>query len=103
MKQGSIVVMHLVEPSEKYWGKLETLSAAGATVRGINLHSFEDWLREIANEEPPSLGLATIFFPLRRVERIFLDEPVGMIESLAQRFEQRAGKAVEDHLAELAG
>ena len=103
MKEGSIVVMHLVEPSEKYWGKLETLSAAGATIRGINLHSFEDWLRELASGEPPSLDLATIFFPLRRVERIFLDEPVGMIESMAQRFEQRAGRKLDDYLAERAG
>ena len=96
MEPGSIVVLHLIEPPEKYWGQLKELSAAGVTLRAINLDSAEDWIRSLAYEEEfTGLGLATIFFPLRRVERMFLDEPVGQIESLYQSFERRVGKPLD--------
>ena len=39
-----------------------------------------------------------MFVPLFRVERIFLDERVGEVESYRQRFEQRVGVAVERYL-----
>lgn len=100
MDSGSIVVVHLIEPSEKYWGRLSDMSAAGVTLRAINLDSLDDWMRSIVyEEEAAGLGLATIFFPLRRVERMFLDEPVGGIESLAQLFERRTGTAARDMFA----
>lgn len=99
MEPGSIIVLHLVDPPEKYWGQLKELSAAGVTLRGINLDSAEDWIRSLAyDEEFTGLGLATIFFPLRRVERMFLDEPVGQIESLYQSFERRVGRSLEELL-----
>ena len=60
-------------------------------MRGINLDSFEDWIRQIARDEEPDLDLITMFVPLFRVERIFLDEPSGSIKSYGQRFEQVAG------------
>jgi hypothetical protein len=40
-----------------------------------------------------------MFFPLFRVERIFLDEPAGAIQSFAQRFEAAVGRTIEEHLA----
>lgn len=99
MDPGSVVVVHLIEPNEKYWGALRSLSAAGITLRAINLDSLDDWMRAIAyEEEAGGLGLSTLFFPLRRVERMFLDEPVGGIESLGQIFERRTGTAAEDLL-----
>ena len=49
-------------------------------------------------DEEPALGLATIFFPLHRVERLFLDEPIGQVESLCQLFERRVGKSVHEFL-----
>ena len=36
--------------------------------------------------------------PLFRVERLFLDEAVGEVESYAQRFRRRVGMAVERYL-----
>lgn len=99
MKPGSIVVLHLVNPSEKYWGRLEALDPVGVTLRGLALASFDDWLRDLTSGDPPSFGLATIFFPLHRVERMFLDEPEGTLESLGQRCEQRLGRP----LAEVIG
>lgn len=92
MEPGSIIVVHLVDPAEKYWGLLKDLTFAGVTVRAINLNSFNDWMGAIAyEEESPGLGPATIFFPLRRVERMFLDESVGQMESLDDLFKRRTG------------
>ena len=95
---GSIVILYLVNPTEKYFGVLESLTRPGITVRAINLSSFDDWLRSVANDLEPSLGLATVFFPLSRVERMFLDEQVGEVESLSQTFERRIGQSVQEYL-----
>ena len=67
------------------------------TLRHISA-CFEDWLSSVATDLQPSLGLATVFFPLSRVERMFLDEQVGEVESLSQSFERRVGKSVEAFL-----
>ena len=40
-----------------------------------------------------------MFVPLFRVERIFLDEQVGAVESYCQRFERRVGLKVDDYIA----
>jgi hypothetical protein len=39
-----------------------------------------------------------MFVPLFRVERLFLDEPVGEVESYRQRFQGRVGVPVERYL-----
>ncbi len=99
IEPGSIVILYLVGPTEKYWGTLESLTQTGITVRAINLSSFDDWLRSIVHDLEPALGLATIFFPLSRVERMFLDEQVGEVESLSQSFERRVGQSVAEYLS----
>lgn len=99
MDSGSIVVAHLTHPTEKYWGVLEEIAAYGLTLRCINVEGFEDWTRSIAADETPVLGLSTIFFPMTRVERMFLDERIGEVESMCEQFERRVGKGVEDYLA----
>ena len=94
----SLVVLNLVNPKEKFFGMLISLTAAGATVRAINLDSFEDWLRQIARGEEMSIDLVTMFVPLFRVERIFLDEPAGTIPSYAQRFEDVVRMSLDEYL-----
>ena len=99
MKPGAIVVLCLVNPSEKYWGILQSVDQPGVTLRGINLSSFDDWVRAITRDPgEPSLGLTTTFFPLHRIERMYLDEPVGQVESLCQSFERRVGASVDEYL-----
>jgi hypothetical protein len=39
-----------------------------------------------------------MFVPLFRIERIFLDEQIGEVESYRQRFEQQVGVGVESYL-----
>src|SRR5213593_434570 len=94
----ALVIVNLVNPKEKFFGVLTALSPAGITLRGINLDSFEDWLRQLARREEPNLDLITMFVPLFRVERIFLDEPSGSIKSYAERFEDVVGKNIHPHL-----
>ena len=96
---GSIIICHLVNPTEKFWGVLESLDASGLVMRGISVESFDDWMMEASRKESPTLGLATMFVPLFRVERIFLDEQVGEVESYCQRFAERVGTSVEAYLA----
>ena len=95
---GAVVIVHLANPTEKFWGVLERLEPVGVTYRGLSLDVFEDWMIEIARRELPTLGLATMFVPLFRVERIFLDEQVGEVESYRQRFERRTGRSVAEVL-----
>ena len=94
----SVVIVNLVNPKEKFFGVLTALSPAGVTMRGINLDSFEDWIRELAHEDEAELSLITMFVPLFRVERIFLDEPSGQIKSYSQRFEDVVGSKLHEHL-----
>lgn len=95
---GSAVIVNLTGPSEKYWGLLGEIGVAGVLIRGIGIQSFDDWTAQAARGEERTLDLATMFFPLFRIERIFLDEPVGEVESYCQRFEKRVGRPVEEFL-----
>ena len=99
IEPGSLVLVHLSSPPEQFWGLLEDLSPAGVTFRGLNVGSFEDFLAQAASGEEVSLGFSTIFVPMFRVERIYLDEPVGMVMSYQQRFEARVGRSIESFLA----
>lgn len=99
----SLVIVNLVNPKEKFFGLLTALSAAGVTVRGINLDAFEDWIRQIRNREDADLDVTTMFFPLFRVERIFLDEGAGTIKSYGQRFHDVTGMAILTYLGIDAG
>ena len=97
-EKNSLVIVNLVSPKEKFFGVLSALSPAGVTIRAINLDSFDDWIHQLARDDEPDLDLVTMFVPLFRVERIFLDEAAGAIKSYAQRFEEVVGKPVQDFL-----
>jgi len=94
----SIVIVSLAAPKEKIWGQLLSLSAAGVTVRGIQLDSFDDFVRQVFNQEEATVGLTTAFFPMHRVERVSWDEPSGTLPSLADRFRQAVGLTIQEYL-----
>jgi hypothetical protein len=98
IRPGALVIVHLVNPTEKFWGVLHELHVAGVTMRGISVTSFDDWMAQAARREDQTLGLSTMFVPLFRVERMFLDEAVGEVESYRQRFQGRVGMTVERYL-----
>jgi hypothetical protein len=99
LEANSIIILSLHSPKEKLWGALVSVNSAGVTVRGIDLNSFDDFIRQVLDPEGERIGLPTLFFPMQRVERIALDEPHGSIPSLAERFEQRVGRSLRDYLA----
>ena len=88
-----IIVMH--SPREKCWGVLDEISAAGVFLRGLDLNAFDDWVRAIMHDEP-FMGLSDLFFPMWRVERVSRDESAGGVSSLAEQFEQRTGRSVQE-------
>jgi hypothetical protein len=98
VKDGQLVLVHLVAPREKFWGVLVEKTPSGVTVRGIALDLFEGWMHEVAKGKAPSSFPATVFFPLHRVERIFADETAGEVESYAERFIGVVGRNVMDYL-----
>ena len=95
----SLVIVNLVNPKEKFFGVLRALSAAGVTIRAVNLDSFDDWIHQIARGDESEIEMVTMFVPLFRVERLFLDEPAGAIRSYSQRFEDVVGRPIGEYLA----
>jgi hypothetical protein len=90
---GSIVIVYLKEPRERFFGALRAIDDRGVVVQGLALDSFDDWLRQVA-EGGTDLSPSVVFFPLLRVEKILLDAPAGPVPSLAERFERRAGRTL---------
>lgn len=102
MDPHSIVIVSLHTPKEKVWGELLAIHPAGITMRGIDLNSFDHFIRQINEPEGERIGLPTVFFPMNRVERISLDEPSGSIPSMAELFSRKVGRSLADYLAEFA-
>lgn len=96
MREGSLVVVSLASPREKFWGVLLSLSASGVILRGLPLEAFEDFLLQCApgtrTLPQARLGATTVFFPAHRIERIELDETAGAVEGFADRFRRLVGR-----------
>ena len=97
MKIHSTVLVILHSPREKVWGQLCDLNPAGITIHGLDLNAFDEWLKQCGTEEESRL--ATIFYPLYRVERMELDETLGDIPSLEQQFQQRTHLTLKEYLS----
>jgi hypothetical protein len=86
---GSMVVVTLGNPRDKFWGMILALAPAGLSMSGIELASFEDLVVMVKDGE--SFSPAVVFFPMHRIERIELDLPDGNLPSLSQRFSAKTG------------
>jgi hypothetical protein len=102
MQAHSIVVVNLHSPKEKLWGELLEINAAGVTLRGIDLGSFDDFVIQVLDPEGDRVGLPTLFFPMLRIERIALDEARGSVPSMAEVFEKKTGRTITKYLAQFA-
>lgn len=98
MGPGSPILLYLREPQEKLWGVLRRLDATGVILEGIDLGSFEDWVAQIEREEESVVGPSVVFIPMLRLEKVLLDRPSGDLPSLAERFERRTGRTVQEVL-----
>jgi hypothetical protein len=102
MDPHSIVIVNLHTPKEKIWGELLSINTAGITLRGIDLNSFDHFIRQINEPDAERVGIPTIFFPMTRIERIALDEPSGAIPSMDELFYRKVGRSLIDYLAQFA-
>jgi len=87
---GNVVVVTLNMPREKFWGALLALTPAGASLRGIDLNSIDDFARQVRDGDQVDANI--VFFPMHRIERIERDSRNGDIPSLQERFENKAGR-----------
>jgi hypothetical protein len=85
------VLISLSTPREKFFGTLLAVNAAGVSVRGIELNSFEDFSRQVRAGD--SVQPHAVFFPMHRVEKIELDVRNADIPSLQERFQEKTGRS----------
>jgi len=102
MHPHSIVIVSLHTPKEKVWGILLDINPSGVTIRGVDLNSFDHFVRQVNEPDGERVGLPTVFFPMTRVERIALDEPSGSIPSMADVFQRKLGRSLAEYLAQFA-
>ena len=95
----SPVIIYLHSPREKIWGILFDLNAAGAFLRGIDLNTFDDWVKMIVRGER-NIGLTQLFLPMWRIERVAVDESLDDIPSLADQFLNRVGITIHEYLGD---
>lgn len=88
---GNVVIVTLNMPREKFWGRLLALTPAGASLRGVDLNSLDDFARQVRDGDDVNANM--VFFPMHRIERIESDTRNGDIPSLQERFQNKAGRA----------
>jgi hypothetical protein len=96
LEPGTPVLAYLHSPREKIFGVLLSLEPAGLVVRGLDLVSLDDWMRQEARGETTGLALVSAFYPMGRVERVERDETLGEIEGFADRYERLTGRSFVD-------
>jgi hypothetical protein len=89
MNSGQLVLVTLQNPREKFWGMLLALTPAGASLRGVDLQSFDDFMQMVKAGE--ATAASTVFFPMHRVQRMEVDARNGGLPSLADQFAAKTG------------
>jgi hypothetical protein len=96
--EGSMVLLTLNSPRQKFFGALRKLASAGVELRGVPLESLDDLARQIRAGE--QANASTLFFPMHRVEQMELDAPAGELPSLSESFATNAGRSVGEIFGE---
>ena len=86
---GTVVLVTLSSPREKFWGVILSLSISGIALRGCELNSFEDCVSMVKSGDGFAPG--AVFFPMHRVERMEADAPENGLPSLSERFATQTG------------
>jgi len=68
------------------------------TVRGLDLASVDDWLRQERAGDEALIGPSTIFIPTHRIVRVDLEETGAAVESFAERFAEACGRDAREAL-----
>jgi len=97
-QSGQLVVIVLREPRTRLWGRLLGLEEAGVAIRGVDLHTWEEILSLVRRGEPDQVSLSTRFFPMHRLETLYLDEASSGATSLEEEFLRRTGQEAQGFL-----
>jgi hypothetical protein len=98
IEPGDLVVVHCTNPREKMWGVLLRLDSVGVVVRGLDLASVEDWLRQQRTGGVAPIEPSTFFLPAHRLIRIDLDETGTLVSSYGDRYFSESGRDVREAL-----
>lgn len=98
MNTGQLVLVTLQNPREKFWGVLLALTPAGASLRGVDLQSLDDFTQLVKSGEATTASM--VFFPMHRVQRIEVDTRNGELPSLAEQFSAKTGIEVSKFFEE---
>ena len=98
MDPGKLVLVTLQNPREKFWGVLLALTPAGASLRGVDLQSLDDFTHLVKAGEATTPS--TVFFPMHRVQRIEVDARTGELPSLGDQFSAKTGVTVSKFFQE---
>jgi hypothetical protein len=98
MDSGQLVLVTLQNPREKFWGVLLALTPAGASLRGVDLQSLDDFTQLVKAGEASMPS--TVFFPMHRVQRIEVDARTGELPSLGDQFSAKTGITVSKFFQE---
>ena len=101
--ENSLVIVHCGNPREKMWGVVVRLDAVGLVLRGLDLESVEDWIRQERAGSEKHIGPTTFFVPMHRVVRIDLDDDAPVVESYQNRFATACGRDALEALLETSG
>jgi hypothetical protein len=95
MESGNIIILNLQDPREKIVGKLLAISPSGITIKGVDVNSFNDWMKQFTNK-PSTIVISpsTVFFPMHRVVSCYLDENMGEVPSFSSQFKGRTKKEI---------
>lgn len=94
MGPGAAVVVYLQEPREQIWGVLRALEPHGVVVEGLEIGSFDSWMRCVEEGSGWRSQISVQFFPTHRVQRVVLDRGDADAPSMSERFEARMGAPV---------
>ena len=99
MKSGSIIILNLQDPREKLIGKLLAISPSGITIKGVDVNSFNDWMKQFTHKQTTTTIFATtVFFPMHRVVSCYLDENMGDAPSFSSQFRERTNQKITEVL-----
>jgi len=100
-ERGQLVVVLLREPRERLWGRLLGVEAAGIALRGVDVSPWEEIMGLVRKGDVEMVALSSRFYPMHRLESLYLDEPSSGVPSLGEQFLARTGMAPSDFLADL--
>ena len=98
MNPETLIIAYLHSPKERIWGVLRSQDVSGLWLEGIDLHSFDDWARQVARKEESGMGLSLVFYPMLRVEKLVVDRSTPGQPCLADSFHSIVGLRVEAYL-----